>query len=300
MNGIISGIKRHAIHDGDGLRTTAFLKGCPLKCIWCHNPESLSFRREVGFYQDKCIHCGSCVAACPNGAIRMKDGLPVTDVQKCIGCFACTEICPTNARISYGQEWEVEALADKLAEDKLFFESSGGGVTLSGGECLAQSEFAVELAKVLRKRGITVYIDTCGFVSQRVLEQILPFADKFLYDIKAVDPEVHKRCTGQENGLILENLRFLCRSGAAVEIRYPYVPGWNDGECVKIGEFLSELPGITKVKVLGYHGFADGKYKALGLENTLPDVTVTAHDVTRAVEILRRFGIPAVNGMLED
>lgn len=300
MRGIIAGIKRNAVHDGEGLRTTVFFKGCPLKCVWCHNPEGIGFRPEIGFYKNKCIGCGSCVNSCPKHAIHMENNLPVTDRTLCNGCMICTEYCPGDAREGYGKPWTLEDLVEKLLQDRHFYKHSHGGVTISGGECLAQPEFAVALAKALYEEGISVDVDTCGFVKLGNLQIIAPYTDTFLYDIKAIDPVVHKRCTGQDNALILDNLRYLCRNGSRVEVRYPYVPGWNDGECDAIGQFLSKLPGITKVKVLGYHNFADGKYDALSIPNTLPDITVLPQDVEKPVSILRSYGLNAVNGMLED
>ena len=300
MEGLICALKRTAVHDGDGIRTTVFFKGCPLKCIWCHNPESINFAPEVGFFPETCIGCGECVRACPKDAVTMAEGKPLTDRTLCNGCGKCADYCPGSARVSYGQKWTVEKLAAKLLQDRRFYELSGGGVTLSGGECLAQGDFAVALAKVLHTEGISVDIDTCGFVRREVLERIAPYADTFLYDIKAIDPAVHKKCTGQENELILDNLRWLCENRYKVEIRSPYVPGWNDSECHAIGAFLASLKGISKIKVLGYHGYAGGKYAALELPDTLPAVTVTAEDVEKPVEILRSYGLNAINGMVQD
>lgn len=300
MEATVCALKRTAVHDGEGLRTTVFFKGCPLKCIWCHNPEGIGFQPEIGFFPDTCIGCGECVRSCPKKAITMESGKPVTDRTLCDGCGECATYCPGTARVLYGQKWTAEKLAAKLLQDRRFYELSGGGVTLSGGECLAQPEFVIALAQALHSQGISVDIDTCGFVRREVLERIAPYTDTFLYDIKAIDPAVHKKCTGQENGLILDNLRYLCKMGCRVEIRYPYVPGWNDGECDAIGAFLKDLPGITKIKVLGYHGYAGGKYAALELTCTLPDVTVVAEDVEKPVQILRSYGLNAVNGMLQD
>ena len=217
MEGIICAIKRAAVHDGNGLRTTVFFKGCPLKCIWCHNPETIGFSSEIGFFPDTCIGCGECVRICPQQAITITDGKPVTDRTLCNGCGACATYCPGSARVLYGQKQTVEQLAEKLLQDRPFYEHSGGGVTLSGGECLAQPEFVIALAKALHAEGISVDIDTCGFARQDVLERIAPYTDTFLYDIKAIDPLVHKRCTSQENGLILQNLRWLCENGWSID-----------------------------------------------------------------------------------
>lgn len=296
MKGLITNVKRMAVHDGAGLRTTVFFKGCPLCCLWCHNPDTLSFQKEMGFYAHKCIQCGSCEAVCARGALTGDS----FQKEKCVSCFHCVDVCPVGAREAYGTLWESRALAEEVLKDRAFFQNSNGGVTFSGGECLCQIDFAVELAKLFFEEGISVDIDTCGYVSFSAIEQIIPYTDEFLYDLKAIDPEVHKRCTGQDNGRILENLKRLDDLGCKVEIRYPYVPGYNDTECEKIGAFLAELKNIKRVKVLGYHSFAASKYVALGRENTLPDAVVTKSDVQRAVECLSSFGLDAINGMEKD
>ena len=284
------------VHDGDGLRTTVFFKGCPLKCVWCHNPESISSKPKVALFGEKCCGCITCEEVCPNSAVKNAEISP----DLCRGCGVCAANCPTGALTLYGTEYGSDELVKDLLTDRLFFENSGGGVTLSGGECLYQPDFAVEVAKELKGEGISVYIDTCGFVNRKVLERIIPYTDKFLYDIKAIDPAVHKKCTGVDNAVILENLKFLCESGCKIEIRYPLVKGYNDGECEKIAEFLSSLDGIEKVKVLQYHSFAGSRYKALGMENTLPDTETTFADVENAVGILRKYKLFAVNGITED
>lgn len=295
MKGLICGIKRMEIHDGDGLRTTVFFKGCPLKCIWCHNPESISPKKQLAFFEEKCIGCGSCNAVCPNEAIKTG----IIDNSKCGLCLECEKVCPTGAITLFGEEYEAEELANILMQDALFFKNSGGGVTLSGGECLFQPEFAVALAKILKENGISVYVDTCGFVSREVLKKIIPYTDKFLYDVKAIDSDVHKNCTGRENSVILENLEYLLSKNCAVEIRYPLVVGYNDGECEKIGKWLSDRNATCKVKVLQYHPFASSRYKALDMENTLPNTKTEPSDVEKAVEILKSYGIPAINGITE-
>lgn len=278
MKGMISGIKRMESHDGDGLRTTVFFKGCPLKCVWCHNPESIAFEKQVAFYGEKCIHCGICKGE--RNDITAKS-------------------CPVNALRLYGKEYEVSELADILMQDDAFFRNSNGGVTLSGGECLAQPDFAIALAKTIKANGISVYVDTCGFVKKEVLKSIIPFTDKFLYDIKAIDPDVHKKCTSSDNMLILENLKYLSESDCDIEIRYPFVKGYNDFECDRIGGFLRDLKGISKVKILQYHSFAASAYHALGMTNTLPDTETTFEDIETAVRILKNYGLNAVNGIVE-
>lgn len=278
MKGWISGIKRMEIHDGEGLRTTVFFKGCPLRCLWCHNPESLSFERQIAYFKEKCIFCGAC------GGERSAEA---------------AECCPTGALSVYGQEYEAEELADLLSFDAPFF-GEKGGVTLSGGECLAQPDFAVALAKALFDRGIGVYVDTCGYAKRETLERLIPYTEKFLYDIKAISEQVHLRCTGKGNQQILENLSFLCEQGCRVEIRYPLVKGYNDGECEKIAEFLCGLRGVEKIKVLQYHSFAASRYDALEIPCHLPSEKTAAEDVDCAVDVFKRLGLPAVNGAKED
>ena len=279
MKGMISGIKRMEIHDGDGLRTTVFFKGCPLRCIWCHNPESLSFEKQIAFFKSKCISCGIC-----------KNERNEEAAQR----------CPVSAIEVYGREYEAEELAQILLQDEVFFKNSGGGVTLSGGECLAQPDFCIELAKLLHERAISVYVDTCGCVKRETFEKIIPYVDKFLYDIKAIDATVHEKCTGRQNRLILDNLKYLCNKGCKIEIRYPLVKGYNDLECEDIAKLLSGLQEITKVKVLQYHSFSASRYEALGMFNTLPDTKTTSYDIEAAVNIFKSYGLHAVNGMRED
>ena len=264
MNATIFEIKRFAVHDGDGIRTTVFFKGCPLRCIWCHNPEGLSCTAEHAFYEHKCIGCGEC----------KKEGFTDTD---CLG----------EARVSYGREVTVEDLLPILLEDKDFYETSGGGVTLSGGECLMQADFCAELLRRLKENGISTAVDTSGFVSRAALDKVIPFTDVFLYDLKAYDEDVHIRCTGQSNRIILDNLLYLNDIGKKAEIRIPYVPGYNDGEMEKIAAFLAPLKNIVRVRVLPYHNYAASKYRALGIHNTLPDTLPTDEEIALAEALFR-------------
>lgn len=300
MTGVISGIKRMEIHDGDGLRTTVFFKGCPLKCVWCHNPESIAFSPQLAHFAGKCVGCGTCVSLCPAGALTMGECGAVPDRTKCRSCFSCASLCPTEALYAYGKTCEVCDLVEILMQDEPFWRAGKGGVTLSGGECLAQPDFAVALAKALFDRGISVDIDTCGFVPRETFRKILPYTDTFLYDLKAIDPEVHLACTGRDNRPILENLQWLLAQGARVEIRYPLVAGLNDGEAGPIGSFLAALPQVTKVKVLKYHNYAASRYAALGMPSTLPQTETTREDMEKACNILRSFGLRVANGMEED
>ena len=284
-------IKRFAVHDGDGIRTTLFLKGCSLKCIWCHNPEGISFEPQLAYYENKCIGCGECVSVCPSGAHRISENSHTFDRDKCMGCGKCDEVCLGDALKLYGKEVTVDEILPVLLEDKDFYESSGGGVTVSGGECLCHYEFCKELLMKLKEHGIHTAVDTCGMVSKKAIDEVLPYTDIFLYDIKAVDAEVHKKCTGFTNEAILENIKYIDSLGKQVEVRYPYVPGYNSGEVESIAKFLSELKNLTKVRVLAYHNFAGSKYNSLGMENTMPEKVPENEEVEKAREIIRGYGI---------
>jgi len=269
--GTVFEIKRFAVHDGYGIRTTVFLKGCPLKCVWCHNPEGIGFEPQLAYYEKKCISCGVCVEVCPAGAHSFREGKHEYRREECVACGKCEDVCPGGALKHYGKRMTVAQLLPILLEDKDFYDTSGGGVTLSGGECLTQPTFCAQLLRELKQRGIHTAIDTCGFVSQEAIDRVLPYTDLFLYDIKAFDEDVHIRCTGHSNKVILNHLKYIDASGGKIEIRIPYVPGYNDDQIEKIAAFLQELRNVTAVRILPYHNYAGSKYEALDVKNTLPE-----------------------------
>ena len=264
MTATIFEIKRFAVHDGDGIRTTVFFKGCPLRCVWCHNPEGLTSVPQIARYTHKCIGCGEC----------QKDGFTPED---CLG----------EATVLYGKEVMVDELLPILLEDKDFYKTSGGGVTLSGGECLVQADFCAELLKRLKENEIHTAVDTCGFVPRTALDKVIPYTDVFLYDIKAYDEDVHIKCTGVSNRQILENLKYLDSLGKAIEIRIPYVPDYNDSQIEKFALLLAPLQNIKKIRVLPYHNYAGSKYKALDIVNTLPERLPTNEEIQRAAEKIK-------------
>ena len=263
MNATIFEIKRFALHDGPGIRTTVFFKGCPLKCVWCHNPEGLSPKAEIAFFKHKCIGCGEC---------RSERFTP----EDCLG----------EAKVLYGRAIGVDELLPILLSERDFYESSGGGVTLSGGECLIYPDFCLELLRKLKEKGIHTAVDTSGFVPRESIDKVMPYTDLFLYDIKAAKPEIHEKCTGKRNEIILDNLRYISSKGKQIEIRIPYVPGYNDGEITEIAHLIAPLKHVSGVRILPYHNLAGSKYDALGIINTLPDHLPTEDEINNVENII--------------
>lgn len=255
-------IQKYAIHDGAGIRTTVFFKGCPLSCRWCHNPESQRYQRELMFHQERCTGCGACAEACPHGA-----ALPM-DRTACRTCGACVDVCVHDAREWAGRTYAVKDLVRELEKDRMFYEQSGGGVTLSGGEVLSQNmDYITELVRRLYEKGLSVDIDTCGHVPYENFQRVLPYTDTFLYDIKLMDPEAHKRYTGADNRLILENLKRLSADGGKINIRLPLIAGVNadDGHIQAVIAFLKrENIRVYRANLLKYHSTGSSKYGKLG------------------------------------
>jgi len=289
MTANIFEIKRFAVHDGDGIRTTVFFKGCPLKCVWCHNPEGIPRKSQLAFYKDKCTLCRECVVNCPENAHIIENNIHFFDRNKCKVCGKCSKVCLNGALKIYGTEMTVDELIPILLEDKDFYDNSGGGITLSGGECLMQYEFCVELLKRIKEHNIHTAVDTCGFISKTAIDAVVPHTDIFLYDLKAFNEDVHIKCTGKSNKIILENLKYIDSLDKKTEIRIPFVPGYNDTEMQHIADFLNELKNITRVRVLPYHNYAGSKYVALDTENTLPPILPQQQEIKEAERIFENF-----------
>lgn len=266
-NGFIFDVKRFAVHDGPGIRTTIFFKGCPLHCLWCHNPESIDRGLELMARSARCSRCYSCVRVCPKKAISPgpENGPVVVNRAKCDLCGKCAETCVSEALEIVGRRVTVADLADEAVRDRLFFDQSGGGVTLSGGEPLAQPAFAIALLEELRARGIRTALDTSGLANGDVLLRASAAADLILYDLKIMDDAAHRRWTGVSNALIFDNLRHLSALGTPVWIRIPLMAGVNDGDeniAASIA-FLKTLPAVRRVDLLKYHKGGQEKYKNL-------------------------------------
>jgi len=259
-SGWIFDIQRFCTHDGPGIRTVVFLQGCPLRCSWCHNPEGWTPRGQVAIYPSKCIGCGRCADVCRNDA--------VADRGRCVSCGACCEACPSESRRLIGRIATADEVIATAMRDQPFYVTSGGGVTLSGGEPLSQPEFSCGLLRQLKERGAHTAVETSGFTDWETLVRISPLTDLFLYDIKLLDSSRHAELCGVGNEQILANARRLSQSGAHIVFRTPVVPGVNDGaeEMRRIGEFVASLPGLHQHELLPYHGIGAGKYAALGLE----------------------------------
>jgi len=291
--GIIFNIQRYSIHDGPGIRTTIFLKGCPLNCWWCQNPESQLSGQEMVFWEDRCIGCGACSTICPSNVIQMKNRIPVTEKEKCLLCGKCIEKCPALAREIIGKKLTVEEVAKEVEKDLVFYEESGGGVTFSGGEPLRQPEFLEGLLNDCREKKIHTAVDTSGFISWGILNKICPKVDLFLYDLKLMDDEKHKKYTGVSNELILENLKKLSSVHHNIFIRFPIIPGINDDSqnIKKMGEFLSSLK-IAQINLLPYHYIGIDKYRRLGRTYKLVTTPPPSEEKLSEISgILRKFNL---------
>lgn len=262
MNGMIFDIQRSSVVDGPGIRTTVFLKGCNLRCKWCHNPESQVQGRQMMFYKDKCTVCGKCREVCPN------------NFEKCDFCGRCVLFCPHDARRVCGKEYTADEVINEVIKDKIYYENSGGGVTFSGGECMLQIGFLEEALKKCRENEIHTAVDTAGNVHWDCFERILPYTDLFLYDIKCISEQLHVEGTGVTNVKILQNLKKLSESfSGEIIIRIPVIKGFNDSveELKKIADFLKSIRH-TGVELLPYHKMGENKYNALDMEYTSYEV----------------------------
>ena len=285
QTGEIFDIKKYAIHDGPGIRTTVFFKGCPLSCWWCHNPESLSSGPHRLYRRERCIGCRQCLSACESGAIQVYEDRLQWSPDDCRYCRDCASTCPAEAVEFIGRTMTVDQVVAEITKDTLFYDQSAGGVTISGGEPLMQPSFLMQLLDACGEQGLHRTVDTSGHADTPILLEAASRTDLFLYDLKHMDPEKHIRYTGVSNDKILANLKQLSRQGARIIIRLPIIPGINadDENIDRTGALAASLDGVTGINILPYHCAADAKYKNLGLENNARDVQRPSEDVIAAV-----------------
>lgn len=298
-SGLIFDVDRNSQVDGPGLRTVVFLKGCPLRCWWCHNPESQANRPEILHWADRCAGCGQCLETCPHKAVSFsREGRRLLDRRACRGCGECVASCPNQALALAGRSVEPSEMVDQIVGDAPFFRRSGGGATLSGGEPLLQADFCRELLQACVQEGIHVAVDICGQVAWPILQNVLPLVGLVLYDLKHVDPQKHLQATGASNELILTNLARLIDSAAEygfdLTVRVPVIPGFNDRpvELAAILTRLADLGLAGPVELLPFHNYSRSKYLALGRPDPYPGLEPpSAGLLSRAVEIGRDLGL---------
>lgn len=286
--GTIINIQKYCVHDGPGIRTTVFFKGCPLRCWWCHNPESHNPKHEIMFFRERCSSCGACVKVCRQNAVEIKDGVPWVDEKKCTLCGRCTEFCPNNAREYVGRDITPGELMKEIIKDEVFYDESNGGVTFSGGEPLIHSDFLSEVLKSCRERGIHTAIETSGYAPWSSFEKIIDNVDLFLYDLKLMDSEKHKKYMGVGNETILNNLKELSKRGCSLFIRMPIILGVNDDDThidASI-KFLKEINPL-QVNLLPYHKMGMDKYKRLSMDYKLSGMERPSDE--RMAEIADKF-----------
>ena len=276
ISSLVTNIQGYSIHDGPGIRTVVFLKGCGLECQWCSNPECISPHPEVGFIKALCTKCSKCAEVCPDGALVYEENeLPRIDRTRCTGCGVCCLACSYKALVLYGKSMNAEEIFDFVNRDNMFYEASGGGVTVSGGEALLQPQLVSELFQKCRQAGIHTCIETSGYVAESALRQVLPYTDYILYDLKHLNSEKHRQYTCKPNNLILDNAKIAASSGVETLFRMPLIPGINDDEenIKETADFLHSLGNNTlRLELMPYHRLGKGKYESLDKKYPLHDV----------------------------
>jgi pyruvate formate lyase activating enzyme len=300
VTGRIFDIQRFSIHDGPGIRTTVFFKGCPLRCRWCHNPEGVRPEPQLSFQADLCIGCGECLSVCPNAVhVVTDDGEHVLERDRCTVCGRCAEACPSRALEVVGREADVAEIIEEVLRDSVFYETSGGGMTLSGGEPLMQIDLAEALLRAADEAGLHCAVETCGHVEYCCFQTVLPYVALFLYDVKETDPERHREFTGVPNDLILANLRRLHDDGARILVRCPIVPGFNDrpDHFAALARLSESLPRLLGFEIMPYHRLGSSKLRRLGLTpDDLAEVEPPDDEAVAAyVRALSERGVTVVN-----
>lgn len=297
MTGTVFDMQRFSLHDGPGIRTIVFLKGCPLHCRWCSNPESQNNSPIVMYKKSDCFKCGRCISVCKVGAISFDNETHI-DREKCTGCGECTNVCPSGALVLKGKTMTIQQAIKELKKDATIFRRSNGGVTLSGGEPLVQHEFASQLLLACKSQGWSTAIETTGFGSSEAIEKVIPYVDTVLLDIKHIDPYTHKKFTGISNEVILKNAKCISQITKTV-VRVPIIPGFNYSykDIEDIAKFVKTLNNVDTIHLLPYHTFGENKYDLLGIEYTLDGLKrLSKEDLNEHKRIVESHGIKCIIG----
>jgi pyruvate formate lyase activating enzyme len=301
VRGLIFNIQRYSVHDGPGIRTTVFIKGCPLRCIWCANPEGQALRPEIFLNLEKCTGCGRCIRECPQEAIEIRSGKSRINRQVCVGCGKCAEVCPNQARGLIGRWTSAKEVFEEIKKDGIFYERSGGGVTLSGGEPLAQPEFASSILRLCKGAYIHTALETSGHADWEIFEEVLKSVDLLLYDFKHMDPAQHKRYTGVSNSLILNNVRRVSHElPIPVWARIPVIPKYNDSPENMEGtaRFIAEELGncVKRVSLLPYHRLGETKFERLEANYSVSTDPPSEEHLKQLQKLFERFALPVYIG----
>lgn len=309
VKGTVFDIQRFTVHDGPGIRTELFLKGCPLRCLWCSNPESQKLHRELAFYPLRCIgvdKCQKCVEVCPTNNLAAKENTLQLDRKTCTDCLKCVEVCPSGALSAFGRLMTVDEVMAEIIKDLAFYRKSNGGVTISGGDPLVQWEFTLEVLKKCRERRLHACLETEGYAQWEKIAELLPYVDLMLYDIKHMDPRQHETGTGASNELILENLKRIASAGTPLILRTPIIPRFNDSrENIRAtAEFINThlKSAVRQIQLLPYHRLGSQKYKSLGIEYPLEslDVPKTYRErIKQLADVMGSYGLPVIVGASE-